>query len=368
MPYAFPGSVNQFPYLDKDLRIFYARNPARLPLARYALMASAPRQLTHYTVIDHTPNFRFPGSNTELAVWPDGTPRPDGRMNKISHKFEPIEMQRYLHNAPHGAMSIANQSYDVISTQMLSLGQRAGTLRTLKAYARMQALITANTITNSTLNAAISKTDITAGTVTDPVFYNALNYAAQVIHQQTGGVVNERDLRVVIPPVIAKKLASSAELMDYVARSPDAMDTLNRGFSNNRFGLPLRYKNYEIVVEDTVVDTAQYWATASVADVFSAKQIWVLARQDGRGGNSQNGVEIAEGNYPTIHTALAVFEGPYYTVTEGGTVEYRGGTFGMGSDIYVNTRDEILEPSIRDNFGLVSPAPLSGYVFTAAMP
>lgn len=368
MPYVFPGSVNQFPFLDKDLRIFYARNPARFPLARYALMASAPRQLTHYTVIDHAVNFRFPGSNTEIAVWPDGTPRPDGRQNRISAKFEPIEMQRYLHNAPHGAMSIANQSYDVISTQMLSLGQRAGTLRALKAYARMQALITANTITNSTLNAAISETDITAGTVTNPIFYEALNYAAQVIHNQSGGVVNESDLRVVIGPTIARKLALSAEMLDYVARSPDAMDVMNRGFSNNRFGLPLRYKNYELVVEDTVVDTAQYWATAAPAAVFSANQIWILARQDGKGGNGVNGAEVAEGTYPTIHTALAVFEGPYYTVTEGGTVEYRGGTFGMGSDIFVNTRDEILEPSIRDNFGLVSPAPLSAYVYTSAMP
>lgn len=369
MPYVFAGQANMFPQLDKDLRIGFARNPSKLPLNRYALMATATNQLKHYTVIDHNVNFRFPGGNKEIAMWPDGTPRPDGRNNLVSVKYDPIRLERHLHNAPHGAMSIANQTYDVISAQMISLAQRAGTLRCLWAYAQMQAAISGSTITNVALNTLSgSPTDITAGTVTNPIFYLALNNAAQVIHRQTGGVVNENHLKVVLPPIIAIKLAQSAEMLDYIARSPDALSVMYKGFSNNRFGLPMFYKGYELVVEDTVVDTAVPWATSSLGDVFTAKQVWIIARQDGNGGSGQQGPEAVGDIYPTIFSTLAVFEGPYYTLTDNGGVEYRDGTYGMGSEVFVNKRDEIVEPSVRDNFGVVTPAPMTGFVYTSAIP
>lgn len=369
MPYVFAGQANMFPQLDKDLRVGFARNPSKLPLNRYAMFTSATKQLTHYTVIDHNVNFRIPGGNKEIAMWPDGTPRPDGRNNRVSVRYEPVRLERHLHNAPHGAMSVANQTYDVISSQMLSLAQRAGTMRTLWTYAAMQAAITATTVPSAALNTLPgAPTDITAGTVTNPIFYLALNTAAQTIHRSTGGVVNENHLKVVIPPVIAIKLAQSAELNDYVARSPDAMSVLNRGFSNNRFGLPMFYKGYELVVEDTVIDTAVNWAASSLGDVFSAKQVWIVARQDGNGGSGQQGPDAVGDTYPTIFSTLAVFEGPYYTLTDSGGVEYRDGTYGMGSEVFVNKRDEIVEPSIRDNFGIVTPAPMTGFVWTSAIP
>lgn len=369
MPYTFAGQANMFPQLDQDIRILYVRNPRKLPLSRYALFADSKRQLTHYTVIDNNPAFRFPGGNKESAMWPDGTPRPDGRLNRISVKYEPIRLERHLHNAPHGAMGVANQTYDVISNQILLLAQRAGTLRTLWAYAQMQADITSNRITNAALNTLSGNpTDITAGTVTNPIFLRALVNASQVIHRQTGGVVNESHLKVVIPPVIAVKLAESAEMRDYVARSPSAMGVLHSGFSNNRYGLPLQYHGFEIVVEDTVVDTALPWATSVLGDVFSAKQVWILARQDGNMGSGMQGPDAEGDTYPTTFSTLAVFEGPYYTLNDAGGVEYRDGTYGMGSEIRVDKDNEIVEPAIRDNFGIVTPAALTGYVYTSAIP
>lgn len=369
MPYVFAGPNSIFPQLDKDINIGFARNPNKLPLARYALHAPVKGQLTHYTVIDHNVNFRFPGTNKDIAAWPDGTPRPDGRNNRISVKHEPIQVNRHLHNAPHGAMSVANQTYDVVSAQMMSLAQRAGTLRTIWAYAQMQADITASRIANAALNTLPGNpTDITAGTVTNPIFYLALNNAAQAIHRATGGVVNESHLKVVIPPVIAIKLATSAEMLDYVARSPAAMSVLAQGFSNNRYGLPQFYKGYELVVEDTVVDSAVHWAASSLGDVFSAKQVWIVARQDKNMGSGIEGPEAVGTKYPTVFSTLAVFEGPYYTLNTDGSVATRDGTYGMGTEVVVNTRDEIVEPAVRDNFGVVSPAPMTGYVYTSAIP
>lgn len=369
MAYAVPGPTNIFPYLDSDIRIMYARNPRKMPLARYALYGDVNKQIAYYTKINSNVGIKIPGSNKNHAIWADGQDRPHGQHNKISHSFENLTLHRHLHNFPHGAIALANQPYDVISNNMLLMAQKAGTLRALWAYLEINAAVTATTIPTSTLSAATGDTDVSAGTTTDPKFLKALLYAAQYIHQHTNGVVNEQYLKVVMGPLVARKLAVSAEMRDYVKGSPDAMKVLSRGFSNARYGLPMEYYGFELVVEDTVIDTGNP-GTTTLADVFSTDDIWVLARVDKNMGSGMEAASPLEGEnvFPTTFSCLSLFEGPFWSLTDSGKTEVRDGTYGMGSEIWVDTKNERVEGAIRDNFTTKVTAGDSGFVFTDVLP
>lgn len=369
MAYAVPGASNIFPMLDMDIRIMYARNPRKMPLARYALFGDVDKQVSYYTRINSNVAIKVPGSNKQHASWADGADRPQGQHNRISHDFDSISLGRHLHNFPHGVISLANQPYDVMSNNMILMAQKAGTLRALWANLEIYAAVTATTIPTATLSAIQSDTDISAGTTTDPKFLKCLLYCAQYIHQRTNGVVNEEHLKVVIPPIVARKLAVSAEMRDYVKGSPDALSVMNRGFSNNRFGLPLTYYGFELVVEDTVIDTGNP-GTTTLADVFSTDDIWIVARVDKNMGSGIEAAKPLEGSnvFPTTFSALSLFEGPFWSLTDDGKTTVRDGTYGMGSEVWVDTKNERVEGAIRDNFATKVTAGASAFVVTDVLP
>ena len=374
MAYQTPGAFNLFSQLDDDLRIMFARNPRKMPLARYALFGDLNYQVSYYTKIDSTVGIKLPGRNKYAAIWADGQNRPDGQANRISHRFESIKLERHLHNFPQGTISLANQPYDIISNNMFLMAQRAGTLRALWAYLEIYAAVTASEIATATLGSIVSgATDISAGTVTNPIFLKVLQYCSQYIHQHTNGVVNEQYLKVVMGPDVALKLGASAELLDYVARSSSARDVLEKGFSNNRFGLPLEYHGYELIVEDTVLDSGNV-GTNTLANVFTADDIWVLARMD---ANMGSGIDAgaagsyggAEGNvFPTTFSTLSLMEGPFWTLQQNGKTEVRDGTHGMGSEMHVDTKNEVVDAAIRDTFATKVTAGASGFVVTDVLP
>lgn len=376
MAYNFPGSLNIFPRLDQDMLIMYARNPRSMPLARYALFADTKYQLSYYTAVDDSNAIRIVDGARQAAIWPDGAPRPDGQNNRIAHRFENIQLERHLHNFPHGTISLANQPYDIISRNMIQMAQRAGTLRAIWAKYVIDAAITATTLGSaalSTLSGAPS--DISAGTTTNPIFLLALQTAAQTIFQNTNGVINEKYLKVVIPPAVATLLARSAEIRDYVKGSPDAMSVVTRGFSNNRFGLPLMYYGYELIVEDTVYMSSRRGATNVLANVYADKSIYIFARMDRQGASGMDGGafgtqpgSMEENTFPTTPSTLCLFEGPYYTLKEDGSTEIRNGTYGMGSEVHVDTKNEVVDAGIRDNFSVKAVTPQSGYVWTGVIP
>jgi hypothetical protein len=374
MGYAVTGSVNHFPVLDANLRIFYARNPKRMPLARYALYADFKKQINYYTKIDHDVSIRLPGSNKYVAIWPDANTKPDGQANRMKHQYVSFPLDRHVHNFPQGAMAVANATFDLLNMNMMGMAQRAGTLRALWAVSALADAVTANTIVNDTLIDITLSNDIGAGTTSNPIFLKALLHAAQSIFQRTGGAVNENFLKVVMGPDVARRLATSAELLDYVKSSPTAMGVLTKGFSNNRFGLPLEYHGYELIVEDTVMITSIDGAnTKVVANVLSADSIYVLSRMDGNMGagieapGMINGPDGEANALPTTFSTLVVGEGPYYSFTPDGKQEYRDGTYGMGSEVWVDQKNEIVESGVRDNFGVQVTSEYSGYAITACL-
>jgi len=376
MGYATTGAVNHFPVLDANLRILYARNPKRMPLARYALYADFKKQINYYTKIDHDVGIRIVGGNKYQNIWPDSNLKPDGQMNRLKFQYVPFNLERHVHNFPQGAMTVANTTFDLLNDNMMMMAQHAGTLRALWAYQAVQDAITDGTIVNDTLLATIGTNDIGSGTTANPVFLKALLYATQSIFSRTGGAVNEEYLIAVIPPDVARRVAESAELREYVKSSPTAMGVLTKGFSNNRFGLPLEYNGYQLVVEDTVMITSNDGAAKTVANVFSADQLWVFSRMD---ANRRNGIEApkptmrgdsidGEANaLPTTFSTLVVGEGPYYTFSPDGRAEYRDGTYGMGSEVWVDQKNEIVESGVRDNFGVKVTSEYSGYAFTSVL-
>lgn len=366
MAYGLASSTNYFPFLDKNLRIEFARNPRRFALPRYTLMADCKKQLAYYTRIDNEVGLRIVGGSLYAAAWPDGSPRPDGQANKVRSDFQPIRLYRHSHNFPHGAMAVGQADYSVMQTNSYLMAMRAMTLRTLWAKSRLDA-----GCSSATFSAAIGGggTKIGAGTVANPVFFIALQYAYGIINLATGGVVQMEHLCVVIPPVVAQALAASAEMNDFVARSSVAKDILLGGF-NGQWGLPETYRGYRLIVDDTATISSNIvpGTVATKTYVYGSDDIYILARVDKNGGNDMytQGPGFTQNEqygdvYPSQFSTAIVFEGPFITLNKDAQ---RSGTYGMASESYVDIHNEIAHGGVRDNFGIEVTAAASGLILT----
>jgi len=345
MPYATPGATNFFPILDQQLRVMYARNPRDFALPRYVLMADAPKQLSYYQTIDHAKAIRIPGSNQYSSYWADGANRPSGIMNSVEGNVSPIRLYRHLHNFQHGAMAVGQADYDVMKLNSYLMAQKAMTMRTLW----VRNVLTASSIPSVTAATANgSFTAIGSGTVTNPVMLRILNYCGQKILKATGGVVKGIHLRAVFGPTVAAALATSAELLNFIAQSSSAMENLISGF-NRVHNIPETYRGYPLVVEDSVIEDGNIGSASDPDFIWNSDDMFVLARIDKEGGTGLEGPGFSgeDGNiFPTQFSTCTLFEGPYYSVKGG-----RDGSYGMAVESIVDEINERREGGVRDNFG-----------------
>ena len=92
------------------------------------------------------------------------------------------------------------------------------------------------------------------GTSTNPIFKRALQTAFRRIFLDTRGSVRPQDMQVVLNPATANAISLSAEITDFLKNNQFGLGQVKGGVEgqNAQWGLPDRYSDFKLVVEDTV--------------------------------------------------------------------------------------------------------------------
>jgi hypothetical protein len=253
---------------------------------------------------------------------------------------------RKAYGARFGKMSSDQAAWDMVSQYSEIKAQQAMTART-------QMVVTAATTTGNYASTNTSSTTTAGGgqwsaaTTANLFIKKSLDYAAKAILKATGGVVKQKDLKLVVNPNLAAAMAESQELADYIKGSPDALryvrgDVSDGDQKGQLFGLPSTYAGFEIIVEDAVKVTSKKGATLANSFVLADATPFIAARPGGLVGKYQA---------PSFSTlSLFVYEGDDLTV-----------------ETMVDNNNRHTTVSVVDNRFAAVTAPISGYAFTGAM-
>jgi len=344
---ALPSGSNTF-VLSHDashkLRIDFSRDPKKFALNRYAQIVPTPKMAGYYLKMTIEEAARVSATGVEYA-WPDGATAPNGQDGTESFEYLGFLTKRYAYPFVLGDLSVDQASWDIMGNHTAIHRQKAMTART-------QAVVTAMTTTgnyDSTHYSAVSSISGASGTWAASTtarsdIKRSLMYAAELILKDTNGVVTPEDLHLVLNPSLARAMAQSQEVIDFIKGSPDAKAQLRGegGFGKNAyFGLPDVLYGVPIEVEQTVRVTTPKGATTARSYVMSDSSAVLCSRP---------GALVGEYGSPSFST-VTVFA-------------YEKDDMTVETKHDVDNRRQL--GRVVDNFQAVMTAPVSGFLFTSA--
>lgn len=211
------------------------------------------------------------------VIWIDGQERPKGTHNLQDFRAVPYQCVRRARSAYVGWQTREQAVWDVQDTQLGTLGHQMMTQRAFAFYA--VAMNSGNHL-SSHVKTATAWSNIggtggywSAGTVTNPIIKRSLLNIANAIRMSTMDAVTYTDLTLVIPPPLAIAMSDSAEIHDYLARSPYALAQV-KGDSpsqNGQWGLPDKLYGMDLVIDGTLRTTSsRLTVPGTTVDIMSA--------------------------------------------------------------------------------------------------
>lgn len=343
MSAGFPSSSNTYiPSFDATgkLVVDFARNIKDFKVNQYVTLIPVKKDNGYYLRIDPTNARRILGAGKN-NVWHDGNDAPTGHDNNRKFEFFQYQTTRYAFAAVLGYKAKEQAAWDITKSHSAGLATQAMTLRTKLVCDKLTD--TSNfDATHTGTATALGGGFFSAGTITSPYIKKALMAAANVIRKDTNGTVRYKNLSLLINPTTADAMARSAEIQDYIAQSPAALDQVrgNKPGQNAEYGLPDQLYGINVIVEDTVVTTSNEGAASeTIGDVFPDNKAVLLARQ----GSDLVGVD-GQTSFSTAH----IFA---YNEMETETM-----------DDVVNRVHRL---RVSEDYAVNIVAPVSGYIITA---
>jgi hypothetical protein len=299
MSYTFPGGQTTYiPTLSLDLMVEFTRS--EFPINRYVNRRKVDKMIGYYAAMKNDNQVRIVGP--EQFYWADGSDAPQYEgTGTDSFTFTPYTAKRYAYVERLGELGVQQGSWDVLgqaSRMRFSQGMTARSYRVAQAITTSGNYPTANYAATA---GAISGSGAWASATSSNLYIkNSLLYMQQKIVQQTNGVVQPSDLRLVINPNTAITVATSAEFVDFLKQSPDSLGIWEGGNYNQRFGLPARIYGVELVIDDTVY-------TSSAVGTSSPTYSYTLGDNKAVMLTKQNAVT------PSVGSAFSTFEILEYT-------------------------------------------------------
>jgi len=291
MPAHFAGHTSTFiPNFDASGRLVveFSRNPKDFPINKWIAITPVKQIAGFYLRIVPENAARVISAKPEDSIWPDGMNAPSGEWNPALLDWKQFACFRYVSAYTVGQLAVANADFDILQLHQRQAAQARMTGRAILAFDKLANPLTAATVWGNHYSATASGVpggpggSVYAGTPTDPRLKKLLGAIALQINRDTLGVVSTKDLRVVINPVTAKKLAESQEVHTYLKESPFALAEIRGDVENQNgvWGLPTKMYGFDIVVDDTVrVKTPiQESGTPDIAYALGDDQLLVLAR------------------------------------------------------------------------------------------
>jgi hypothetical protein len=263
---AFPGPLNVYipAFQGKqtaNLIISYARDPKKFAVNKLTLRQPTQTLAGNWLSLRPEVLARIINDPNEV-VWVDGQPRPTGTHNQQDFRATSYQCVRRARPAYIGWQTRDQAVWDVQDTQLGVLGHQMMTQRAFAFYGVAMATAThlASHVKTATAWSNIGGTGgfWSAGTSTNPIIKRTLGNVADQIRKDTMASVNYTDLTLVITPTEAIGMANSAEIHDYLARSPYALAQV-KGDSpsqNGQWGLPDKLYGMDLVIDPTLRTTS----------------------------------------------------------------------------------------------------------------
>lgn len=285
----FPGAYSSFvPAATAGFVVNYSRDPKKFKINE--MMTLFPMDLPAGVVFRLKPEAQARvNANPQYYEWPDGQPRPIQAENAQDFDTITWTCKRRQVSHPMGYQLTQNAVWDIESTQNNVLANKAMMLRALDFYTVAQDTAT-YTATDTATNLGGGKWDV--ATSTARYIQKSIQAAIEVIVQNTVEAVQPTDLVLVVGPTVARKMAASAEIADYLAQSPFAKEWLEfEAFKNQlaTWGLPPFLYGIRLIVDTLVKETSAFGASSlSKSFATGATSAYILARPGqlvGVGGN-----------------------------------------------------------------------------------
>lgn len=243
--------------------VAFVRKETEFALNRYVQYVGTKKPIFEWVKLELDEWVRV--QTDEEFAFEDGDERPRGDFYKL--RFTTAQGKCYRRDYPStlGYRAIANtdlwKPQPAHLTMNVSKAMTNRTSRTQKLLQTTSNWPATNVADVNVLNGGRGKWPLGSDDPSSPNYlaiYRSLIEAARRIHLLTNGRVRLKELVVVVSPALAIAMAQSAEMLQYVRETPQALNILKEGFSDaeEMWTLPDRYKGFRFCVEDApIVDS-----------------------------------------------------------------------------------------------------------------
>lgn len=237
--------------------VAFIRKPEEFILNEYVQLVPSPKEVGVYALMGRDEPVRV--VSDEEHAWEDGDERPRGQYNKVPFTWESFRTARRDYPWTLGYMAIdQTTAFKPKLVHAAMAVSKAMTNRTNRVVTVLTT--TANWGNNSsdanTLNGGAGKWPNASNDPASPAYlaiFKTLVQAAQNINLATNAKVKPNQLRTLIGPALAIKIAETAEIQDYCNHSAQAREVLEKGLDPQfqLWGVPQYYRGFRFCVEDT---------------------------------------------------------------------------------------------------------------------
>lgn len=342
----FPSGSNTF---VKDhaatggMIINYSRNIEDFALNSYIQIRKVSTEAGYYLKLTVEEAGRILNSGLQDFVWFDGQERPLRNEGTESFVYLEYKTQRNDFGYNLGDKAVNQAGWDIVAVHNAIKAQQAMTARTQRVFTEVST--TGNHDTNhfSAVSSISGNTGTWAASTTQRQdIKRSLNFAADLISQDTLDVVKPDDLVVVFGPDTARDTALSQEIVDHIKHSDHALAQIRGELPgrNVRYGLPDKLYGYPIFVDGTTKTTSKKNATRAVARVWTSGTAAMLSRP---------GSLAAEGGGPSF-SSVTLFAFEEMTV-----------------ETLRDERNRRIEAHVVEDLDAVLTATAASFLFTAAV-
>lgn len=269
------------------LIVEFSRNPKDFAVNALTTQVPVDKPIGYFLKIKPEAQARIINS-PQSYVWPDGQPCPIQQENESDFQFVKYFAQRYAQTDFIGYRTAELADWDVEAQKARNLANRIMLMRTVKFYDLVQdsTLYDSSHVATAT---ALGGGQWSAATSANRYIMNSLLAAAQIIVKDTVNAVGLKDLVLIVGPAVARKMAASAEIADYLAQSVPAEKFLtfeNWQGQNKLYGLPPELYGMKIMVDETVKDTARIGATSNKAFAPGDTSAYIITKPGSLSGPS----------------------------------------------------------------------------------
>ena len=275
--YTFPGGGQNtyVPTLHEEIIVEFSRNPAAFPINKYINLRKVDKMKGYYVAMKNDGQGRF--VNSSDVIWPDGNDAPELTYGNDQFEFPQFSCVRYGYVKRYGYLATEQAAWDLLEQGARMLAQDGMTHRSRRVHTT---LTTTGNWGSSFYDASTLGGGVwSSATSTNPYIRSSLMQAAINIQKATYSAVQLSDLYVVMNPNSAKLVATSQEFIDFLKQNPVALSIWQGQEQFAKYNLPEQLFGLNVVVDDTVYNSALPGQTASFSFSFPDNYVCLLTKQ-----------------------------------------------------------------------------------------